>query len=221
MAKSVKAPIAGWLACTGALVLLALLVNGVDAAQRLDATVLARVTVPERSATAILANGLVHLGDPLPLLLMLASACAVALARRRPLDAVAAVTVVAGANLTTQVLKVVLAHPRYQAILGENQIGAVAFPSGHATAVASIAIAFAIVSAPDLRPAVAAAGACLVAAVCASVLTLQWHFPSDVLGGILVASSWGFAVLAALRIAERASSPQSAQASSRAAISAK
>ncbi len=202
MAKSVKAPVAAWLACIVALVVLAFLVNGVDSAQRLDAHVLARIVVPERSATAILANAIVHLGGPLPLLLMLALACAYAVWRRAPLDAIAAVTVVAGANLTTQILKVMLAHPRFQPILGENQIGAVAFPSGHATAIASIAIAFTIVAPPDRRPAVAAAGAGLVAVVCSAILTLEWHFPSDVLGGILVASGWGFAVLAALRLAE-------------------
>jgi membrane-associated phospholipid phosphatase len=202
VAKSVKAPVIAWLACVGALILLALLVNGVDSAQRLDAHVLARIVVPERSPTAILANALVHLGDPLPLLLMLALACAYAIRRRAPLDAIAAVTVVAGANLTTQILKVMLAHPRFQPILGENQIGAVAFPSGHATAIASIAIAFVIVAPPERRAAVAMAGACLVTVVCAAVLTLEWHFPSDVVGGILVALGWGFAVLAALRLAE-------------------
>jgi membrane-associated phospholipid phosphatase len=221
VAKSVKAPVAAWLACVGALVLLALLVNGVDSAQRLDATVLSRVMAPERSTTASLADGIVHLGDPLPLLLMLALACGFALWRRRPLDAVAAVTVVAGANLTTQILKVVLAHPRFQPILGEDQIGAVAFPSGHATAIASIAIAFAIVAPPQRRPAVAAVGACLVAVVCSAVLTLAWHFPSDVVGGILVAGGWGFAVLAALRLAEGGGSSRPVQPASRAAISAK
>jgi membrane-associated phospholipid phosphatase len=228
VAKSVKAPIAAWLACVGALVALALLVNGVDAAQRLDAHVLARVVVPERSPTAILANAIVHLGDPLPLLLMAALACTVALWRRAPLDAIAAVTVVAGANLTTQVLKVALAHPRFQPILGENQIGAVAFPSGHATAISSIAIAFTFVAPPSRRAAVAVAGACLVAVVCAAVLTLEWHFPSDVVGGILVSLGWGFAVLAALRLAEGdgssredGGSPPPAQPASRAAISAK
>ena len=221
MAKSIKAPLAAWLACVFALVLLALLVNGVDAAQRLDATLLVRVVVPERSAPAILANAVVHLGDPLPLLLLLALACGIALRHQRPRDAVAALTVVAGANLTTQVLKVLLAHPRFQSILGENQIGAVAFPSGHATSVTSIAIAFAIVAPPERRPAVAAAGVGLVAVVCSAILTLEWHYPSDVLGGILVACGWGFAAVAGLRIAAGGGSPGPAQASSPAAISAK
>jgi membrane-associated phospholipid phosphatase len=221
VARSVKAPLAAWLACAAALVLLALVAYGIDAAQRLDAELLTKFIRREDSPAGSLAEVLVHFGDPLPLLAMLAVACGIALRRRRPLDALAAVIVVAGANLTTQALKVLLAHPRFQSILGGEQFGAVAFPSGHATAAASIAIAFLFVVPRNLRPAVAAAGTCLVAAVGCSVMILGWHFPSDVVGGILVASGWGFAVLAALRMAKRAAAPRPPQVSSRAAISVK
>lgn len=220
MARRVGAPLAAWIACAGALVLLALVAYGIDAAQRADATLLAKF-VAQRGATGSLADPIAHLGDPLPLLAMLVAACGIALWRGRPLDAAAAVTVVAGANLTTQVLKVALAHPRFQPVLGHDQLGPVAFPSGHATAATSIAIAFAFVVAPGWRAAVAAIGACVVAAVGGSIMVLAWHFPSDVLGGILVASGWGFAVLALRRVAEGGGSASPAQASSRAAISVK
>ncbi len=155
---------------------------------------------------------------------MLIAACGIALWRGRPLDAAAAVAVVAGANLTTQVLKIALAHPRFQPVLGHDQLGPIAFPSGHATAATSIAIAFLFVVPHRWRPAVALAGACFVAAVGCSVMVLAWHFPSDVLGGVLVACGWGFAVLAARRIAEgggSASEAQASRASSRPAISVK
>jgi membrane-associated phospholipid phosphatase len=221
VAKSVKAPLAAWLACAGALILLALVAYGIDAAQRLDANLLARFAVHRGSDLGTPARGIVRLGDPLPLLLMLALASGIALWRRRPFDALAAVVVVAGASLTTQLLKVLLAHPRVQPVLGEHQLSAVAFPSGHATAAASIAIAFAFVAPPSLRPAVLAAGAVLVAAVGCSVLVLRWHFPSDVLGGILVACGWGFAVVAARRTIEGGGPSRRAQVSSRAAISTK
>lgn len=220
MARSVKAPLAAWIACAAALVGLALVAYGIDAAQRADATLLTKFMARD-GAVGSLADAIAHLGDPLPLLVMLVAACAIALWRGRPLDAAAAVTVVAGANLTTQVLKVALAHPRYQSVLGHDQLGPVAFPSGHATAAASIAIAFLFVVPHAWRPAVAAIGACFVAAVGCSVMVLAWHFPSDVLGGVLVACGWGFAVLAARRIAERGGSGGRAQASSRPAISVK
>lgn len=218
MAAKVKAPLAGWLACAGALVLLALVAYGIDAAQHLDARLFVKFGAHQASFAGTLADGLVHLGDPLPLLLMLAIACGIALVRGRPLDAVAALVVVAGANLTTQALKVVLAHPRFQPLLGSDQVGPAAFPSGHATAAASIAIAFLFVVPRSARPAVAIAGACLTAAVGCSVVVLSWHYPSDVLGGILVASGWGFAVLASLRTARGAGSAQAPQLGSRSAI---
>ncbi len=220
MAKRVKAPLAAWIACAGALVGLALVAYGIDAAQRADATLLTKFIARDGSLGPF-ADAIAHLADPLPLLVMLAAACGIALWRGRPLDALAAVTVVAGANLTTQALKVALAHPRFQSVLGSHQLGPVAFPSGHATAAASIAIAFAFVVPPRRRVAVAAIGTGFVLSVGCSVMVLAWHFPSDVVGGVLVAAGWGFAVLAARRVAAGGDSSRPAQASSRPAISVK
>ena len=198
MAGRVKAPLAAWIGCAAALVLLALVAYGIDAAQRADATLLTKFIARQDSFGSV-SEVIAHLADPLPLLALLIGACAIALWRGRPLQALAAVVVVAGANLTTQVLKVALAHPRYQSVLGFDQLGPVAFPSGHATAATSIAIAYALVVPREWRPAVAAVGACFVLAVGISIMVLAWHFPSDVLGGVLVASGWGFAALAVLR----------------------
>jgi len=129
---------------------------------------------------------------------------------------------VAGANLTTQIFKALLAHPRFQAILGAEQLATNTFPSGHTTAVASIAIAFLFVVPREWRALTALIGTVLVATVGCSVMALGWHYPSDVLGGILVASAWGFAALAALRAGEAAPPRRrAAQAPKRAAISVK
>lgn len=220
MAKRVGAPLAAWIACAAALVGLALVAYGIDAAQRADATLLAKFIAREGTLGA-LAGFVAHLADPLPLLAMLIAACGIALWRGRPLDALAAVTVVAGANVTTQVLKVALAHPRYQSVLGSDQLGPVAFPSGHATAATSIAIAFAFVVPAGWRAAVAGIGAGFVLAVGCSIMVLAWHFPSDVLGGVLVACGWGFAVLALRRVAAGGGSGGRVQASGRPAISVK
>lgn len=199
MAKRAKAPLAACLACVLALMTLAYLAYAVGPSERLDARLLGRLAAHGHTALGSLAEGLAYLADPLPLLCLLVAACAVALLRGRPRDAVAAVVVVAGANVTTQVLKVLLAHPRYQPSLGAFQVTGNAFPSGHATAAASIAVASLFVAPPRLRGLVAVVGAGFFCAVGCSVVVLDWHYPSDVAGGLLVAAGWGFAALAALR----------------------
>jgi membrane-associated phospholipid phosphatase len=219
--KSAKAPIAAWLGSAAALVFLAFAAYKLGPVQRLDATLLSKFAAHRGTASGSVAGVIVHLADPLPLLVMLGGVCGLALQRGRPRLAIGALTIVAGANLTTQVLKVALAYPRYQPILGLHQLGPVAFPSGHATAATSIALAFALVVPRRLRALAAVVGTLLVLAVGLSVLVLDWHFPSDVLGGILVALGWGFAVLAGLRIAERLRSLPPARLANRAAISVK
>jgi len=59
------------------------------------------------------------------------------------------------------------------------------------------------------------------ALVGASVVVIEWHFPSDVLGGILVAAGWGFAAVAALRLARPPGPAAPAQSSRRFAIAVK
>jgi membrane-associated phospholipid phosphatase len=220
LARNLKAPILGCLASAAGFVILAALAYGVGSAKHLDTALLARFA--ERGTrTDSVAAGVAHLADPVALLAMLAIACGIALARRQPRNAIAALFLVGGANLTAQLLKVLLAHPRFQPLFGPGQLAANSFPSGHATAAASIAIAYAFVVPRDLRPAVAVVGTCFVAAVGCSVMALSWHYPSDVLGGILVASGWGFAALAALRATQARPRWQLRQLGSRAAISVK
>jgi hypothetical protein len=120
----------------------------------------------------------------------------IALIRRRPRVAAALAAVMLGANVTTQLLKPLLAHPR--AAGGASPIAAASWPSGHATAAMSLALCFVIAAPSRLRPWAAAAGAAFAVAVSFSFLTLAWHFPSDVFGGFLVATMWTMLAAAAL-----------------------
>jgi membrane-associated phospholipid phosphatase len=199
----------------------AMLAYGTWSAQRLDDAISARFIAASGGWIESLANGLTFLGDLPALLSMLAIACGIGWARGRPRGIAAAVVVVAGANLTTQALKVALSHPRARHLLGAENGAWDGFPSGHVTAVASVAIAFAFVAPRRFLPALAAAGTGLVMAMGCAVLVLNWHYPSDVVGGVLVAGAWGFGVLASLRFAAGASSDRPAQLGSRAAISLK
>lgn len=207
MPRRIRNPIFGCLACVFGIFVVTLLAFKVGAGEKLDARVLAHLSAEPGTADHRAATLFAHLADPLPLLLMLVGVCALALHWGRRPQALAAVAIVAGANLTTQILKALFSHERFYAFLGEGQPWTNSFPSGHTTAAASIAVALLIVAPARLRPLAALAAAALTAAVGLSVVMLEWHYPSDVLGGLCVAAGWGFAALAALRLASPATRP--------------
>lgn len=205
MNERAKAALAGCLACVIGLMLLTGLAYGVGPVGRLDGKILNRLSAPMGSSAADAAAIAKHFADPLALLVLLAAVCGLALHLGRRRQAVAALILVAGANLTTQVLKAVLAHPRYQPILGYRQIGSTSFPSGHAAASLSIALALVLVAPRAWRLRAALVGAAFALCIGLSVLVVNHHYPSDVLGGWLVTGAWFFAVLAGLFTAQERS----------------
>jgi membrane-associated phospholipid phosphatase len=191
-------PAAASLACLAALPLLACLAYYVRPLERFDLAMLSRTQENRESWLAPLAEFSVHLADPAPVLVLSVFACLLGLARGRPRQAAAAVAVVAGASLTTLLLKSLLAHPRFVLALGPHQITATAFPSGHSTAAMAVALAFALAAPPRLRPIAVLAGALFALTTGFFLVFLGDHFPSDVAGGWLVAAAWLFAAIATL-----------------------
>ena len=124
--------------------------------------------------------------------------CAAGLAWGRRRQVAAAVLLVAGANILTQVLKILAAHPRYQSFLGPHQLSDAAFPSGHATAAMSLALAAVLVTPRRWRWVAAVGGGSFALAVSTALVIQGWHFPSDVLGAFLVNGMVSMLVLAAL-----------------------
>lgn len=142
--------------------------------------------------------------DPQAFLCLAAIPVAVVLLRGRPRLAIAIAAILLGANVTTELLKPLLAHPRADWLLGgRTPVDAASWPSGHATAAMSLALTSVLAAPGRLRPAFAVLGAAFAVAVSYSFLTLGWHYPSDVFGGFLVAATWTLAVVAALLSAEQ------------------
>jgi membrane-associated phospholipid phosphatase len=83
-----------------------------------------------------------------------------------------------------------------------------AFPSGHTTAAAAIAVALLLVVPARYAVGAATVGIVLVASVAGSVVVSGWHYPSDALGAILVAAACGFLAVAALRAPARPRRPR-------------
>jgi membrane-associated phospholipid phosphatase len=207
MSDAIKRPIAGCLCCVLGLCLLIQLAYRTEAFGRLDADVLSRLSAHDGPLVAPVADLLSFLADPLPQMALLALACLVALWRGRPRLAVAVLVLVVGANLTTQVLKMALEHQRYQSVLGYRQVGPTSFPSGHATAALAMACAFALVLPRAWRLAAVSVGVLAALAIGGSRVVLHFHYPSDVLGGWLVAGGWCFALVAGLRAGEPGARP--------------
>ena len=89
-----------------------------------------------------------------------------------------------------------------------HYMGPEAYPSGHTTAVMSLALALVIV-APRWRPLAAAGGGLLTVATVFSILVHGGHYPSDIIGGFLVATGWAYLASAALRVEARPSGRRS------------
>ncbi len=199
MRRTVEAPLLAAAACFLAFGAVLACAYAIAPIGRLDAAALHGMTALHGSVSHSVGNPLARSADPLPLAVMLAALFAWGWAAGRRREALAAVALVAGANLAGLLLQMALAHPRFYPILGGDQLGAEAYPSGHATSAMSIALAAVLVAPARLRLAVASGAAAYVIAVSSALLVLGWHFPSDVVGGLLVASGFFFVVVAAIR----------------------
>jgi membrane-associated phospholipid phosphatase len=184
-------------ACVAAFLALLAVVYATDPGAAVDQRALIGFGELQRPRLAELADDVAHLADAVPFAVIGLVIVAIGLIRGYPVVAVAAGVVLVGANVTTQILKPLLANTR--GAYGDYIIGAEAFPSGHSTAAMSIALAAVMIAPARFRPLVGSIGALFALAVGFAVISLDFHFPSDVAGGYLVASAWCFAAVATLR----------------------
>lgn len=141
------------------------------------------------------------------LALVLVAAVAVALAQRRWSIAVAAVVLLAGSNLTIQVLQAGLVRPD----LESSRLLLNSFPSGHAGVAASVAATALLIAPARWRAPVALLGTPISAGIGLATMVGTdvgaWHRASDVLGSVLITAAWYFALEAALAVAAGAPPP--------------
>lgn len=107
-----------------------------------------------------------------------------ALVRRRLGLALGAMTIIVGANLTTQILKYGV-FTRLGLGQGPNTL-----PSGHTTVALSIALAAVIVAPPARRWAVAMGVSATATLVGVATVLGRWHRPSDVIAATFVCVLW-------------------------------
>ncbi len=183
--------------------LLGLTVTGIFAylvpiAQARDSATLQGFVALNRPVLTEQITRIAHLADPQPYAVIGLMIAVMAAVRRRPRVAFAVVALLFLTGFTTQSLKQGLAQPRFSDWLGDGQIAAASWPSGHATASMTLALCAVLAAPPFARPTVAAIGALFAISVSYAILALGWHFPSDVIGGFFVASMWTLVAVAVL-----------------------
>jgi len=186
------------LVATGAVALL------IPAAHPRDGAALHGFTVFNRGWITDVAVWIAHLCDPRPYALAGTVLVCAAMGRRRPRVAVAIIVILLGSAATTQLLKPLLATHRPQEWLS-SQIASASWPSGHATAALALALCGVVAVPARWRRLAGAVGGALAVAVAYAILVLAWHFPSDVLGGYLVAGMWTAGAVCVLFALERRS----------------
>ena len=156
------------------------------AGQRLDERAMRAVVAGRDTELTVLSLlGRVSIGAVLAVSIV----CVVlAIMRGRVRLAVAALLVIAGANVTTQLLKEVLLERSALDVIAPNSL-----PSGHTTVVAS-AVAALLLAAPwALRLPVVVAGTFAVVVTGASTVVAGWHRPADVIAALAVCLAWAAA----------------------------
>jgi membrane-associated phospholipid phosphatase len=140
--------------------------------------------------------------DPVPFAILLAGLAAYGLARASRARVVAFGVLVAGANLTTQILKSPWGDAGLSGTAGQDvELGS--FPSGHATAAMSLGVGAVLLAPHGRRVAVAAAGGLFAVLQAIGLMAQDWHAPSETVGGHLVVGGWTCLVLAALLATRR------------------
>ena len=188
--------------CAVAFAIMLALAYGSTEARWLDASAFQGFMGLQRPKVTDLTTWLGKLGNPGQVAMISLGLMAVALARGRPRMAVLVALLIGLTSVSSQLLKALLAYPRSDELINGSRVTAEAFPSGHATAAMSLGIALVLVVSPRLRPLAALVGAALALGVSFSVVSMGWHFPSDVIGGFLLATGWTLVLLAGLRVLE-------------------
>jgi membrane-associated phospholipid phosphatase len=190
-------------ACAVAFCVLLFFAYASSRARWLDASALSGFVELQDHRFGSLTAHIVDLGDPWPVILVTAVLMTVAAARGRLRQAGAIVALVGVTSVSSQALKTLLAYPRDDALVFGAHVYPAAFPSGHSTAAMTLAVCGVLAAPRAARPIAAGLGVLLALAVGYSVVTLGWHYPSDVVGGFLLATFWTLIAVAGLQAAER------------------
>lgn len=126
----------------------------------------------------------------------------IALVRRRVALAVTSVVLIAGANLTAELLKRYLYRPDLGIDKQRLEAGN-SFPSGHTAIAASVVVGLVLVLPPTVRGIGAIIGAIYASVIGIATMSAGWHRPSDAVASILIVGVWAALAGILLRVLRR------------------
>jgi len=107
------------------------------------------------------------------------------------------------ANLASSLLKNLFDRSRPDLIPHLDHVSSWSYPSGHATSVTAIALAFALLAPPPWRRVATGCAAAVILLTALSRVMLGVHWPSDVLGGAMLGAGFALAATATDRRVSR------------------
>jgi membrane-associated phospholipid phosphatase len=132
------------------------------------------------------ARDVAHLGSSSALIAGVAVLCVVAALSRNWMRALA--------SLIAPIVAVLIVQTVAKPLVGRQLEGTLSYPSGTVTAVAALAAAAFLLLPRFAKPIGAVAAGVIVAAACAAVVVLRWHYPTDAFGGVCVGAGAVFAL---------------------------
>lgn len=176
-------PLTAAVGAVGVLAIVAQVALHTEAGQRLDERARTTMVAGREAKVAVLGLlGQVSIGA---VLAVAATCVALAVIRRRWRLAAGALVVIAGADLSTQLLKRVVLDRSVLDVVAPNSL-----PSGHATAVASAVGALLLVAPRAARLLVVVLGSFAIGVTGASTIVAGWHRPADVVAALAVCVAW-------------------------------
>lgn len=187
--------------CAAGLVAVALVAFTSSSARSLDAHTLGSFLALESNGHLFALANAVSRWTPAVVAAAAVVLAAVAYRQGRRAVALAVPAAIGASVLSAEVLKRVLAEPDRAAMIGFHHVSAAAhsWPSGHTTAAMITLLCALLVVRGGARPLVALGGGAAVLLVSCSMLVVGAHYPSDVLGGLLLAGCWMSLTLAVVR----------------------
>ncbi len=162
--------------------------------QRIDREAMFAVSGPEETLAQV--HDVLNTVSVGAVAVVVAGCMVLALLQRRWALSIAALVLVAGANVSTQLLK--------HELLSRTDFGLGTLnglPSGHTTVVVSLALAAVLVSPAWLRTPITLVGACAATLIGVGTVVARWHRPSDVVAAVAVCVVWAAIALLVAAVA--------------------